>query len=202
LAFKFLDAGRGPFSGFAWPVPAGPEPGPWVEAGSGPLCVGGVHACSTEHLAYWAASELWLVELDGDVVRHPIKIAAPRGRLLRRVSRYDEGGRTEWLRDVRLRARYVAAEQLRAAGEPGLAHELDSAPPSEWSKIAARERRAGAIGLLLGYLADAATFTDAQFRVATFCAAHTALTVPGYQAERLWQSNRLAELMDAPSLLG
>lgn len=202
LALKFLEAGRGPFSGYDWPKPSGSGAGAWVEGGAAGLCVGGVHACAPEQLAYWASGELWVVELEGELSRHPIKIAAPRGRLVRRVTRYDEGGRVEWLRDVRLHARDVVVEKLRNAGEDALAGVVAAAQPAEWAALAARERRAGSLGLLLGYLADAATFTDDRLRAVTFCAAHTALTEDGYRAERAWQSLRLAEIIEARALLG
>ncbi|HET9553714.1 MAG TPA: hypothetical protein VFP50_12165, partial [Anaeromyxobacteraceae bacterium] len=68
IAYKFLAPGAvGPFSGFAWPVPSGGGPGPWVAAGAG----GAIHACRTHHLPWWLDAELWAAELDGEVEERP-----------------------------------------------------------------------------------------------------------------------------------
>jgi hypothetical protein len=83
-AYKFLRPGRvAPFSGFAWPE------GEWVEGGSSALCVRGVHACRPADLPYWIMPELWEIEVEGDVREEPRKVVAERGRLVRRIERWD-----------------------------------------------------------------------------------------------------------------
>ena len=86
IAYKFLDEGRlAPFTRVAWP-----EPGGWLESERAELCVCGVHACRVSDLPYWLRKELWEVELDGDVLEGERLVAARRGRLIRRVEKWDE----------------------------------------------------------------------------------------------------------------
>ena len=94
-AYKFLRAGAvGPFSRFAWPVPRGDAPGPWVEAADfRGACGRGVHACTTAQLARWLDAELWEIELDGDLVTTIQQVIARRGRLVARVARWDGAAR-------------------------------------------------------------------------------------------------------------
>lgn len=76
LAWKFFATGAvAPFSGVRWP--AGTD---WVE--------GAVSACAIAHLPYWIDDELWLVELEGDVVERPRQLLAHRGRLIRRCDEW------------------------------------------------------------------------------------------------------------------
>lgn len=82
-AWKFLDQrSTGIFSGFTWPTPteAG-QPGPWVESGGIVPCEQGIHACSTDQLAWWMSAQLWEVELGGEIVVGDQKMVAERGRL-------------------------------------------------------------------------------------------------------------------------
>ena len=92
--YKFLAKGAlGPLSGFAWPVPQGGLPGAWVEV-AGPLapCARGVHVCRSIDLAHWIHDELWEVEADGDPIDGLDCVVVPRGRLVRRVDAWSEGG--------------------------------------------------------------------------------------------------------------
>ena len=87
IAYKFLDDGRlAPFTGVRWP-----EPQSWLESDRVELCVSGVHACRIRDLPYWLRTELWEVELDGDVVEGERVVAARRGRLVRRVYAWIDG---------------------------------------------------------------------------------------------------------------
>lgn len=86
-AFKFLRRGAvGPFSGFRWPVDE------WV-SGTEPFsaCAGAIHACAADDLPYWLQEELWRVELGGPVQRHEHKLAGASGRLVERVTAWDDG---------------------------------------------------------------------------------------------------------------
>ena len=79
IAYKFLDAGRAPFTGFRWPQDE------WVEAAHVAPCRGGVHACRVRDLPFWLGRDLWEIELGGDVIEEERKVVAGRGRLVRRI---------------------------------------------------------------------------------------------------------------------
>jgi len=84
-AYKFLRQGSiGPFTGFRW------EPGRWIEADTAAPCESGVHACRVDDLPYWCNDELWEIELDGSIVTTGHKVAASRGRLVRRVEAWNQ----------------------------------------------------------------------------------------------------------------
>jgi hypothetical protein len=90
--YKFLTAeGLGVFSDFAWPLPHG-EPGPWVDSEVDP-CRAGIHACRPVDLPYWVAPALYEIELDGRVEEQPLKVVAPRGRLVRRIDAWNDAAR-------------------------------------------------------------------------------------------------------------
>lgn len=85
IAYKFLDEqGAAPFTGFRWPVDE------WVEAGRADPCGVGIHACRVRDLPVWMGRQLWEIELDGEVVELERKLVAPRGRLVRRVSEWND----------------------------------------------------------------------------------------------------------------
>ena len=77
IAFAFTgpDATR-PFVGGRWP-----EPGTWADGARGSLI---------RHLPVWVAAELWLVELEGAVHEVETQLRANRGRLVRRVTAWDD----------------------------------------------------------------------------------------------------------------
>lgn len=94
-AYKFLTAdGRGVFSGFQWPLPE-EQPSAWVES-EVTTCRSGVHACRLADLPYWITPALYEIELDGPVQEHAIKVAAPRGRLLRRIDSWTSAKQDEY----------------------------------------------------------------------------------------------------------
>lgn len=128
IAYKFLAAGGiGPFSGFRWPR------GEWVEAGGVEECRRGVHACRARDLPYWLGQELWEAELDGEIVEHERKLAASRGRLVRRRDEWAPPLADAFVGDLLRRTRgalgtipgvsgYVAdIERFRAGRRVGLA---------------------------------------------------------------------------------
>jgi hypothetical protein len=115
IAWKFTAPGAvGPFSRLSWPQPSGTTPGDWVVAAVNP-CSTGIHACGTSDLSYWLNSELWEVELDGDVIRAGHKIVAPRGRLLRRIETWDRHAMRRFCLDCQERVRAYAADSEAAA---------------------------------------------------------------------------------------
>ena len=118
-AYKFLRPGAtGPFSGFAWPTPAGESAGQWVDASTtrGP-CRDGVHGCERRHLPLWIWEELWELELDGEVESIGHKLSAPRGRLVRRVEAWSPDSAKDFAVACAKRAALHASEPLRAAGK-------------------------------------------------------------------------------------
>jgi hypothetical protein len=124
-AWKFLDdAGRSVFSKFVWDLPTAGTPGEWVEA-DGPVepCMHGIHACRVGDLVWWINTQLWEVELEGDIVASDYLVAASRGRLIRRVPGWPEMGNElgDWSVECTLAA---AVESLGAAGHRRLAKRL------------------------------------------------------------------------------
>lgn len=114
-AFKFLTAdGLGLFSRFAWPVPNG-GPGAWVESEVDP-CRAGIHACRAEDLPFWIGPTLYEIELDGPVTEETTKVAAPRGRLVRRIDAWDAEARDDWGRMCVARALELVAEAPERLG--------------------------------------------------------------------------------------
>lgn len=89
-AYKVLNGGRSSFTGSAWPLPAGDQPGGWVHAQSPlGLCRSGIHACTTDQLPQWLGTEIWEVELAGEVLHEKPAIVAEKARLVYRIERWD-----------------------------------------------------------------------------------------------------------------
>lgn len=96
-AYKFLRPdGTGVFTGFPWPLPDD-GPGNWIGAELAP-CRSGIHACAEDHLPLWISRVLYEVELDGDIVHDAMKLVASRGRLVRRIERWDEEAYADYTR--------------------------------------------------------------------------------------------------------
>jgi hypothetical protein len=115
-AYKFMREGAvSPFGGARWTV------GQWMESGPGAPdpCRQGVHACRPDDLPYWLNRELWEVELEGEVAETQYKLVAERGRLVRRIDRWDQ-------RTFRRFAEACAA-QVRALGTEDIARDCDAA---------------------------------------------------------------------------
>ena len=112
IAYKFLAAGgRATISGRQWPPPAAAAYGAWIET-AGPLdpCRNGVHASEALDLPYWISTELWEVELEGELIRGPQSIVARRGRLVRRIEAWNTTNAREFAAQCQSRAEaYVAA---------------------------------------------------------------------------------------------
>jgi hypothetical protein len=173
IAYKFLRSGRvGPFSGHEWPPPRDGEAGPWVEARrSRAACLAGVHACAVDDLPVWLGSELWVVELDGEVAHHRTKLVAQRGRLVERVSAWDEDTAREYARACAARAREHAD-----AAEGSSEH---VARAQEYASDAKAQAESG----------NPATVAY----IAAHAAAHTAGDRSAIGTERAWQARWLAD---------
>jgi hypothetical protein len=167
IAYKFLREGSvGRFSEARWPTP-----GEWLEA-KGPLetCVNGIHACSTQALAYWFDDELWQVELDGDIIDEGTVLVARRGRLIDRIEAWPSVSRS-FAEACANRARE------RAGAEPTEARLAELVGDAEYH--AARSHR------------------PRHAVVAAYCAAVAANTLQtdSFDEERAWQSRQLARLL-------
>jgi hypothetical protein len=147
-AYKVLIDGRSPFTRWQWPPATADGPGAWVQA-RGPvgLCTNGVHACTAAQLPPWLGPELWMVELDGEIVATDAAVVASRARLLSRVARWDGGTRAEFMANCAGRAGAAVAQW--PAGEPllGSIERLSAAghvaAVAYWSAVIAGERSAG-----------------------------------------------------------
>jgi len=113
IAHKFLRRdGTAVFSGFGWPLPTNGRFGKWVVAPLDP-CRSGVHACRSSDLPYWIGPILYEVELAGEIVEQRSKIVAARGRILRRVVRWDDAAAAEYTRMCADRVRELALSAER-----------------------------------------------------------------------------------------
>ena len=84
IAYKFLrDDGTTVFSNFRW------VEGEWVEAEVDP-CRSGIHACRVTDLPYWVGRTLHEIELDGEIVEERTKVIAARGRIVRRITLWED----------------------------------------------------------------------------------------------------------------
>jgi len=210
IAYKFLRDGRvGPFSGVRWPAPGG-----WLHAtaGAGRTCEGPVHACRAEDLPEWMDSELWRVELAGDVAVDCGKLVADRGRLVERITAWDAALMAGFAEACTLRARDAALLVLSPDGATAAARAAlaGAAGAEEIAAIAADGELMGALNgdatRAAGYAGDAARHVlGARAEPATapthaavdgFIAAHAAafaqddLTAVG--RERAWQAAWIA----------
>jgi len=181
FAYKFMARGaRGSVSELAWPTPAGGQPGAWVQsAGPLELCRHGVHACRRDELAHWLHEELWIVELDGEQIEGIDCVVAARGRLVRHVDAWANGGA----------ARFARAARDHAA-------DAVAAIPEEQRPIP------------LKIVADSSAHLPAgSTALAAFCAAMaiawidggTRFDDAGYRREKLWQSRFLADHLQLPA---
>jgi hypothetical protein len=108
-AYKVLRDGRSEFTGWRWPLPDAQQPGEWVHAeGKIGLCVNGIHAANPEQLPHWLGTEIWEIELGGEVVREEAALVASQGRLLRKLDAWDETMRRRFAEMCLSRAREIA----------------------------------------------------------------------------------------------
>jgi len=149
-AYKVLSDGRSRFTGWRWPLPDGGRPGDWVHAGAGPLalCANGVHACTVAQLPQWLGDELWVAELDGQIVRAEPAVIAQRARLLEPVGVWDTAAHHAFGVACVERAETgrgggpsagIMLETIRRLSGLGLA-----APVGYWAAVLAGERAGGA----------------------------------------------------------
>jgi len=168
IAYKFLRSdGASIFTGFRWPLPERGAPGRWVDARVDP-CRSGVHASRLAELPLWVAPVLYEVELAGDIVEQRWKVVASRGRLVRRIERWDDQLRDAYTRMCADRAHEVA---------------LGTAPPlHSWDAVVEPSVPEGPA--LLGFVA--ARISEQRWGA------------DGYRAERARQTAWLVEHLALP----
>jgi len=185
-AYKFLArGGLGPITRVPWPW-SGQAPGPWLES-SGPvaLCRSGIHACTSDHLAYWLHEELWQIELAGGLTPGPDCVIAPRARLVRKIEAWSEGGGAQ---------RFAAAVRDHAAAVTGVhpdeaAREFLSGyvADSSWHVVNGQPE-SPALAALCASMAVAKA-SELEFRrLPTDEATAAEILEQAYRRERAWQS--------------
>jgi hypothetical protein len=158
-AYKFLaTGGTGRFSDFRWPLPAEGGFGAWVDAGEDlEDCRSGIHACTPRQLLDWIDDELWEIELDGVIIERKAMIVAQRGRLLSRVSAWNDTTAQEFTEACAWRARGFAFRALRSLGLTEEAERLVATAELEemqTAAVAAFERTDGGAAELAAFAAD------------------------------------------------
>jgi hypothetical protein len=203
IAYKFLAAGaKGPFTGFRWPVPSASRPGAWVESPDDRRHHG-VHACRPEDLAFWQDAELWRAELADPVSQGHRQVVSSRGRLLERVTAWDEALARSFGEACAFRARDRSAASLRAAGLHDEAERLAAAASlgDLHEKSKELSSRGGLPASLAAYVAEAIDFLLAgDPPCSTYISARLAVIASGgdedafaaeRQAQALWLAQRL-----------
>ena len=111
-AWKFLAPGAvAPFAGTRWPTPSAAGPGAWVVGETE-----AIYACRTRDLSWWLDSELWEIELAGPLEELPTQLRGRAGRLLARVTLWDEAALHAYGEACAWRARQWAVEALVSEG--------------------------------------------------------------------------------------
>lgn len=204
-ALKVLDEGGvGRFSAFRWPAPEGGEPGAWVEdRGDTHACVRGVHACTPEQLPYWLGPELYVIELDGPIAHVERKLVAERGRLVRRIDRWNAEGRRAFATAATLHARDEALAILRAEGEDAIAERLAAcADLPALGRVLAEVKAGGERSQeTLCYVTDAVKFAATSTASSAYCAAHAGLDRRGYLDARAFQARWLTTALELDAAL-
>jgi hypothetical protein len=185
VALKFLGIGAiGLFSDYAWPTPAGGEPGDWVGVDRNiEACVAGIHACRWGvGLLDWIDDELWAVELWDPVEVGDDLVLAPRGRLVSRVVAWDGDAAVAFAAACERRAVEHASPDFAADA----AHLLRGGRPET-----------GAMPFADGPPTPGAVAANVGFVVAHAVAvAGSAPYEEGYAVERRWQLAWLAAHLD------
>lgn len=207
IAYKFLSPGAvAPFTARRWPLPESAGAGAWVEAPDD-RSHHGVHACRVADLAFWVDAELWRVELAGPVLEGQRQIIGKRGRLVERVTRWDEAMARSFAEACAWRARDRAVASLRKASLAEPSEQLAACSTlAELQSVSQRlAPRGGLVAALAGYLAETADFLLAgDSACSAYISARSAVVAEGgdedaFGAERELQGKLLAELLGLPA---
>jgi hypothetical protein len=115
------------------------------------LCRNGVHVCRVDQLPHWLGSELWVVQVEGQVVEFDDVLVSSRARLVETVQSWSSWGRAEFARDCARHAQSVRQSwwhadyltdvlQSAAVGDAPVAGYITAALAGE---VAARGGRVG-----------------------------------------------------------
>lgn len=189
-----------PFTGFRWPTPGPGRPGAWVDAPDG-RTEHGVHACRARDLAFWLEAELWRTELADPVAEGQRQVIAGRGRLVERVTPWDEAMARSFAEACIWRSRDRSVVALRRATHHEAAERLGRCAGLDELHAAASGLggRRDLAAALAGYIAEALDFLRAgDAACAAYIAARSAVVAEGGQesefgAERESQGTWLAE---------
>jgi len=197
-AWKFLDSGRvAPFGGHVWPAPSAGAPGEWLR-----FPAQEIFACRSADLPWWIGPELWEIELEAPVRGLETQLAAPGGRLIRRVVDWDAAALRAYGVACAERARALAVDALTRDGRAEEAAALTRARSMlELSRVArgfagdARERQSSN---LAGYLAESSMrASEAAAAAAANIAANAAVAAvkdpTAFDHERQWQAQWISE---------
>ncbi|HET6643835.1 MAG TPA: hypothetical protein VFG93_11210 [Gaiellaceae bacterium] len=129
IAYKFLSSNRvGLFSGVRWP-----DPGIWLsDDAEVERCMSGIHALHLEGLLGWIDDELWTCELAGIVEDDGQVVVAERGRLVERVTAWNDPSARDFARACAARGREHVVEALRVEGYDDEARELGDLDVEGW----------------------------------------------------------------------
>lgn len=185
-AYKFLAAGSvSPFTAFRWP-----GVGVWVTAPADGEA-SWVFGCRRGDLPYWLEHELWTIELDEPARESRYQISAPRGRLVRRLERWDDESRREYSIACALHARELALPALPSDLASRVARIAD---PDEIAEVIGGVSNPSAV---VGYLKDATADAKRDAAATSYIACILAATLGGgqdsFEAERAWQARWLSE---------
>lgn len=152
IAYKTLRPGAvAPFSRARWPLPDGGAPGAWVHARAvdQQVCSAGVHACDLAQLPFWLGEELWRIELAGPIRHERVKLVAPAGRLVERVTAWDGRAALAFAADTTERIRamdtggYIAEAEIFCVGKIAEADPFAAAAVSTVIAVEAAEHTGG-----------------------------------------------------------
>lgn len=112
--YKVLKYGRSFCGGnFTWSLPKGDQPGEWHEVeGKVVPCSNGFHV--TTDPAYWISCDqcdIYIVEVDGRIIKEQDKVVAKRARLIRKLTRAEERS-VGYIRNVSLKEFDITATNV------------------------------------------------------------------------------------------
>ena len=188
-ALKFLkEGGIGPYSGFQWPLPNG-KPGKWVSVkGDLKMCERGVHACTPEQAMVWLQAEAYVIEL-GAVTDDGSKLVARKGRLVRKLDRWDEKNQRLFAADCAEHVLPIFEKERPGDDRPRKAIEAARAYARGEINAAAWDAAWDAAGAAAWDAARAAAWAAAR------AAAGAAAWDAAGAAEHRWQTRRLRKYL-------
>ena len=181
-----------------WPRPTGERPGKWTPDATPVLCVSGWHLMPVEGLSFHLAiGTLWEAEGRGESVADATKIAFTSARLIRRVGEITHPILVllacDWAEHVQ-----PTPVPPESAAAIAAARAWAACPCKEHSAAAARAAATADAAYAATANAAAAANANAAAYAATAAAAYAAYAASyaaSYAAERLWQGQRVLEVV-------